>query len=268
MTRPGTGARLIRALAGSLGTGPVLLLAAVCLLPPLLIVVLSMFADGERDFPPQVLSLARYVDLFHSQKWGSALRASLALCVPAALVCVTLTLAAVIALEKGRVRCQAALESLAFMPIIIPGTSLAIGLYLVFLRTHLIGHAGPLVLVEAVNAIPVTFVVLRTGLRRIDPRIEQAALSLGASRPRVLLDITLPLLLPAIATALVFSFLTAFDDAMFVTFLRGRLPNTVSAEIFNSLRFQLDPSVGPLSALLMILMALPVAVLSGWRTNR
>ncbi len=246
-----------------MGVAYTLALSILCLIPPILIVTLSLFADADAEFPPQHFSFARYVELFHSAKWSSALQSSLAICVPAALICVTITTAAVLAVEKCRLRVGSLIELLAFAPVVIPGTALAIGLYLVFLRAHLIGRPLALNLVEAVNAVPVTFVVLRAGVRRVDPRAEQAALSLGATRFRMLLDVTLPLLFPALATALIFAFLTAFDDAMFVTFLHGRIPNTISAEIFNSLRFRLDPLIGPLAALLMLLMARPVAVMSG-----
>lgn len=256
-------AALHRALTRSLGTAAAVLLSCLCLLPPALVITLSLFADTDGEFPPHQPSVARYLELFHSAKWLSALDSSLRIGLPTALICVTLTTAAVLALEKGTLRVKNAIELLAFAPIVIPGTALAIGLYLVFLRLHLIGNSMALILVEAVNAVPVTFVVLRAGVRRVDPQAEQAALSLGASRYRMLLDVTLPLLFPALATALIFSFLTAFDDAMFVTFLHGRIPNTISAEIFNSLRFRLDPLIGPLAALLMLLMALPVAVISG-----
>ena len=56
-------------------------------------------------------------------------------------------------------------------------------------------------------------------LRGFDDRLETAALSLGASRTRAFLRVTLPITLPGVLTAAVFAFLTSFDEATVSVFI-------------------------------------------------
>jgi putative spermidine/putrescine transport system permease protein len=233
----------------------VVLRAAVllfCLGPALLVIVLSFFTDALGTFPPQHFSLDLYGRLFTSPTWGRALWTSLRICLPAALLTTALTAMAVIGLERGRVRGRAALELAALAPLLVPATSFAVSVYLLYLELGWVGHLLPLILIEAVAGIPIAFLVMRGALRRIDRNIEFVAMALGAGWRRAMLDVTIRISLPALAVSFIFAFLTAFDDALYVTFLAGPDQATVSKAIFDSLRFELDPLVAPLSALMMV----------------
>lgn len=59
-----------------------------------------------------------------------------------------------------------------------------------------------LVLVTALGAYPQSFLLVDSALRSMDPALEEAATTVGASRWRVLRSITLPLVLPSILTGM------------------------------------------------------------------
>ena len=67
----------------------------------------------------------------------------------------------------------------------------------------------------------------------LDPRLEAAARSLGADRRRVLLRVTLPLLLPAIAAAALLVFLFDFTSFGVILVLGGPRLSTLEVEIYN-----------------------------------
>jgi ABC-type spermidine/putrescine transport system permease subunit II len=106
------------------------------------------------------------------------------------------------------------------------------------------------VLAHTLLALPLVVLVIGSAIQRVPGSLEDAALSLGAGRVRTTLDITLRLLLPAIAVAAVFAFITSFDDAVFVSFLAGPGFTTLPLEIFNSLQFGVDPAITAIAALL------------------
>ncbi len=58
----------------------------------------------------------------------------------------------------------------------------------------------------------ITSLVIAARLRKFDVSLEEAALNLGASRPRVLLTVTLPFLAPALFSAFVVAFLVSFEN--------------------------------------------------------
>ncbi|HEX9371755.1 MAG TPA: iron ABC transporter permease [Roseiflexaceae bacterium] len=66
----------------------------------------------------------------------------------------------------------------------------------------------------------------------LDTRIEQAAAVLGASRPRVFREVTLPLLLPAIGAAALLVFIFSFSSFGVIRILGGPRFATVEVEIY------------------------------------
>jgi ABC-type spermidine/putrescine transport system permease subunit II len=79
--------------------------------------------------------------------------------------------------------------------------------------------------------------------------LEAAAHSLGASQLRAWRDVTLPLLLPAIAASFIFSFVTSFDEAVLASFLGYQ---TLPVAIFNSVRFGIDPVITAIATILTL----------------
>lgn len=235
-----------------------------CLAPVVLILVLSLFRDVFQTFPPQHPSLELWGELFRSVEWRDAVIDSLRIAVPASVLTVAVLVPMVVALQRGRVRARGLFETAALAPMLIPITAYVLSIYIIFLDLHLIGSWLAIVVIEAAIAMPVTFIVLQQGARMMDGHLEFVAMSLGATKRRAVIETALAIMRPAILTAFLFSFLFAFDDAVFISFLSGPQLNTVSQDIFNSLRFSVDPLIAPLSALLMtsvIVVALTTTVI-------
>lgn len=228
------------------------LVVIFCLGPVLLILGLSLFRDVFDSFPPKHLSLDLWHELAASEKWRDAIFDSLSIAVPSSILTVLIVVPAVIALQRGRVRGRGLVEGLAIAPMLIPVTAYVLSLYIVFLDFRLVGAWWAIVLVESAISVPVVFIVLQQGAAQLDGRLEFAAMSLGASRLRAEMEMAMALLRPAMIAAFLFSFLVAFDDAVYVTFLSGPELTTTSQAIFSSLRFSVDPLIAPLSAVLMI----------------
>src|SRR5215211_2125818 len=74
---------------------------------------------------------------------------------------------------------------------------------------------------DAVVALPVVVLILLSAMQAVDLNLERAALSLGASRARVLLRVVIPIALPGILSAALFAFLASFDELIIALFLSG-----------------------------------------------
>lgn len=78
-------------------------------------------------------------------------------------------------------------------------------------RTNLYGLQGAL-LAEVLTYFPIAYLTLRSILANIDHSMEDAAFSLGASRLRVFLTVTLPLTIPGMANAVLVLFASSLAD--------------------------------------------------------
>jgi ABC-type spermidine/putrescine transport system permease subunit II len=103
--------------------------------------------------------------------------------------------------------------------------------------------------------LPFVTIIAIAALGRIPVQLEIVAMTLGASRRRAVMEITLRLLAPAIAAGFIFAFLVSFDDATFVSFLGGPGLVTLPNAIFASLKTGLDPTITAIATILMLATA-------------
>jgi putative spermidine/putrescine transport system permease protein len=86
------------------------------------------------------------------------------------------------------------------------------------------------------------------------------ARSLGASRPRAFLRVTLPQLRFAVVTSAVLAFLTSFDEVVIAMFISGGDNSTLTRNMFNALRDQVDPTIAAISTVMIVISSLLAAL--------
>ena len=155
---------------------------------------------------------------------------------------------------------KALLEGLSLMTFAIPGTVVGIGYVLAFNDQPLLltGTAAIIVLLFLFRNAPVGIQSGITALRQMDPSIEEASSSLGASPLRTFRSVVIPLLAPAFFSGLAHSFvrsMTAVSAVIFVVSGEWRLVTvSILAFVENSLLTQA-------SAMCMIMMVIVSGVL-------
>ena len=100
-------------------------------------------------------------------------------------------------------------------------------------------------------AVPFVIITVLAGLKNYDFNQELAARSLGASRPRALLTITLPQVKFSIQTGALLAFITSLDEVVVSMFVSGGENATITRRMFNSLRDQVDPTIAAISTCLI-----------------
>ncbi len=110
--------------------------------------------------------------------------------------------------------------------------------------------------------LPYTVRIMIATLSQIDPNLEAAGKSLGATPLRAFMRITLPLALPGLLTSAAFSFLVSFNDVVVSTFIAGSNWITFPVRLYSQLRGQgIDPTTLAIGA--MIIGSILVVVLVG-----
>jgi molybdate transport system permease protein len=208
-----------------------------------------------------------------SDEWV-AVRLSLKIALWATLASLPVAIAVAYALARGRFPGRAVLDGLVHLPLVLPPVVTGYLLLLTFGRRGPVGEAleaccgivlsfrwTGAALAAAVMAFPLAVRAIRLSLEAIDTGLEQAAGTLGASRPWVFLTITLPLALPGILAGTVLSFAKALGEfgatITFVSAIPGET-QTVPAAIYG---YTQVPG-GEAGALRLSLVAIAIALVA------
>lgn len=237
----------------------VLTLVFLCA-PIAIVVVVSFNATEFIQFPPRSWSLRWYENYFKGRQWVEPTLLSLRVAVVTMVLSTVLGTAAAIGLVRGRFRGRRALEFFFVSPMVVPSIVLAIGLYLLFARFRLVGQPLALYLAHTVIATPLVIVIVSAALKTTDAAIELAARSLGAGYFRTLWHVTLPAVLPAVVSGAAFAFLVSFDEVVLAIFLGGPTTTTLPKRMWESVRFEIDPTLTAISTLLVLI---PIVILAG-----
>lgn len=232
----------------------VAILAMIFLVAPTLIVIPMSFSDSKfLEFPPTDWSLRWYIHYLSSPEWMQATWTSVKAALGTLLVATPVGVAAAYGLHTSRFRGVRVVYMLLITPMIVPVILLAIGTFYVYARLQLLNTIPGLVLAHSVMAIPLVLIVVGAGLKSFDMDLEMAARNLGASRLRAFMKVTLPQIRYSVITAALLAFLTSFDEVVIALFISGGENSTLTRNMFNALRDQIDPTITAISTLLIVI---------------
>jgi putative spermidine/putrescine transport system permease protein len=247
---------------------PVVALIYIFLLGPILIIVLTSFtATSSTAFPPTGFSLRWYGEFFRRDNFIDAFVFSIELAgltAPIATIIGFLTAYSIIRFTGKR---REVAQSLALLPAMVPHILISMSLLLA-LNFVPIPNFAALLAGHVLICLPFAVAGVTASLDGVDPHLETAALTLGASRLRVLWEIVLPLSAPGILSALIFSFIISFGDVYIALFLSGPGMTTLPIEIFSQIQWEGTPviaAITTLQILLILVLGLVVERLVGMR---
>jgi len=230
-------------------------------LPIVVIVVTSFGNDAFGSFPPESWTLSWYKQLFaDGSKWPAALSLSALVAALTTVFSLILGMTAATALVRSELPLRSAVYGLVLAPLVIPQVVVALGLFLLFEPAAMLGSPIAIALGHTVLASPIAVMILMATLKGIDERLEDAAASMGASRLTVARRITFPLAMPGLVAAAIFSFITSFDEFFISQFLSSVDTVTLPVQVFNVLQYDVDPSVTAVSALLIAVAVVALAL--------
>lgn len=224
--------------------------AYLFLLAPLLVVIaLSFTSASNLVFPPPGLSLRWFRYLAGRNEFISSAIVGAEIATIASLMAVALAIPTALALIRGQFRFKPAIESLLMSPAILPGIIIGVALLQYFTLLGMVRSFPRLVLAHIVICLPYALRSISACLRGIDPNLEEASRTLGAGAWRTFWRILLPLLKPGVIAALIFSFVTSFDNVVVSIYLIGGDTVTLPIRIFTYLEWQFDPSIAAISTI-------------------
>ena len=149
---------------------------------------------------------------------------------------------------------------LLLTPMVVPNILIGIGVFYVYVQLKLVNSMLGLVLAHSMLAIPVVMLVVGSALKTFDLDQELVARSLGASRIKAFWMVTLPQIKFSVITGAVLAFLTSFDEIIVALFVSGGPNSTLTRNMFNALRDQVDPTIAAVSTLIVLITTLLLVI--------
>lgn len=172
--------------------------------------------DFSIDLSQGTESLFRsYVELFTQFNFGTFLLNSSIVSVATVVLTLLFAVPGAYAVSRLRFPGQAFLSRSILLIYMVPAIVLVIPLYAVFSQLGLRNTLTGLLVVYPATTIPVALYMLQGYFRGLPAELEEAGLMDGLSRIGVILKITLPLSLPALASVALYVFMIAWNEFLF-----------------------------------------------------
>lgn len=222
-------------------------------IPTLIVIPMSFSGSQYLEFPPRVWSLRWYDNYFGSTEWMTATWVSVKAALLTVVVTTPVATMAAYGLHVSNLKAARWVFILLLTPMMVPVILIAIGVFFAYAKLDLNNTMLGLVVAHTVLALPMAFIVVSAGLRSYDLNQEMVARSLGASRLKAFLVITLPQIRFSVISAALLAFVVSFDEVIVALFITGGDISTITRSMFLALRDQIDPTIASISTVLIVI---------------
>jgi multiple sugar transport system permease protein len=212
VTSPATGSRRRWLL-----TGAGMLLAFAFLAPYVVMVLGSLRSSSDNkatppSFLPQVWQWSTYADVLGDERFRSWLGTSLLVAFASTVVVMLVSVPAAYMTARYKFPGRTPFLLLVLVTQMFSPTALVVGLYREFFELNLINTYGALILTNAAFNLAFAVWILHGFFSSIPTEVEEAGLLDGLTRWQSLRKIMLPLTLPGLVTATIFTFIAAWNE--------------------------------------------------------
>ena len=230
--------------------------AVFYMIAPIGIAVLMSFTDGASlRFPPEGFSLRWYaalIDPVRSAQIQQAALNSLEIAAYATLCAAIIAAPAAFGVARSSSRTAASVEPILLSPLVLPSLVFSLAALLTISRLG----GGPSILAVIIGHTLIFAPLLyRTTLavaQGLDPSLEEASTTLGASRVRTFRRVTLPALLPGVFAGAFLVFMQSMDNVSITLFLGDPARTVLPLRMFAMIEETLDARVAAMSGILIL----------------
>jgi len=235
----------------------VLCLGIAILYIPILVLIAYSFNASPMANVWGGFSTEWYVALVHNRQLLRAALLSVEVAVTASTAAVilgTLTAIALVRFVKfpGRLLLTGLVNAPLVMPEIITGITQLL-LFVSMLQTLSWPHRGFTTIVISHVAFCMAYVTItvQSRLQTADRALEEAAMDLGSSPARAFIEITLPIIAPALLSSWLLSLTLSLDDLVISSFVSGPGASTLPMVIYSKVKLGVSPDVNALASLII-----------------
>jgi putative spermidine/putrescine transport system permease protein len=248
-------------LLGSAYVSFVWLIILLVLLPLATTIWVAFFSNKILSFPPEGYTAAWFVQAWNLADFRNGFFLSFQVAVSASALALIVGVPAAFAIGRYRFPGRELINTVLMSPLMIPAIVSGSAIYLFYIEVQiwtdipLAASYYGLTLAHTLIAIPWILRLLTASLAGLNPAIEEASLSLGASRLTTFFRITLPLIRPGITAGALFGFIASFGDLEKSLLLVGPGRITLPIAMINYLEYRTDPTIMAVATIQVLVVA-------------
>ncbi len=247
---------------------------------PILVLVLFSFNESRSVASFTGFTLKWYTNIlnnvmgaeraFSTEIMLNAFRNSLFVGTIATIIATVLGTLIALAMARGRFPGKSLIDSLLFLPVVIPEITQAISLAIFFkvafdwIATisgeRLFPGFHTIIIAHVTFNISFVAIVVRARLADMNPQLEEAAGDLGANPWRAFWRVTFPLILPGVISGALLAFTLSLDDFVITFFTSGVGTSTLPVFVYGLLKLTVTPEVNAISTIMMVLSTLLIGI--------
>lgn len=230
---------------------------------PILLLMLFSFNESRLVTVWSGFSTKWYVSVFQNEGFMDAawMTAKVAF-MSASIATVLGTLMALVMTRAGRFWGRTLFSGMAYAPLVMPEVITGLSLLLLFVAIGWDRGFWTITIAHITFSMCYVSVVVSSRLFTFDRSLEEAAMDLGCNKLGTFLQVTLPVIAPAIAAAWLLAFTLSLDDLVIASFTSGPGSTTLPIKIYSQIRLGLSPEINALSTILIVLVSVGVVTAS------
>jgi len=240
---------------------------------PLISVIVYSFNDSRLATVWGGFSTRWYGELFRSEQILDAFLLSIKIAATSATLATVLgTMSGLVLARFGRFKGRTLFSGMISSPMVMPEVITGLSLLLLFITLQqLTGWPGQrgfstITIAHTTFSMAYVAVIVQSRLMSMDESLEEAAMDLGGRPLRVVFDITLPLIAPAMIAGWLLSFTLSLDDLVIASFVSGPGSTTLPMLIFSKVKLGVSPDINALATLIIVLVS--AGLLLAWSLTR
>jgi spermidine/putrescine transport system permease protein len=245
------------------------LVLALLYLPVIAVTLASFSRKRYVSFPLKDYTTKWYAKAFDSLTISDLISTSLTIALTVMAICVVVGFFGALAYARYPWRGRKAYQKFILLPIFFPQSVLGLALLLWFNFLGIVPNWQTAIIAHLAWIAPIATLIMAIQAYSFDPALEEAARDMGASNWQVLREVTIPLLMPGVISAGLFSFLLSWGNfplSLFTTGADLTLPEWLYAKMVSGYS-PLVPAVGTLTVLGVVLL-IGFALTARWLFGR
>ena len=227
---------------------------------PIAILIGFSFNTSRLNILWEGFTLEWYAAIFRDAVLMRSLNNSLIVAVASTLIAVALGTGGAWLLFRYRFPAVRLVQTLVFIPMIIPEVIMGVSLLILFVVIGLeLGYAT-IIISHVTFCFPFVMVAVQARLSGLDPALEEAAMDLGATPAVAFRRVLVPYLMPAIISGALMSFTLSLDELIVTYFTASAGTRTLPLEIFGRVKKGLDPTLNAISTVFILATVMLVVI--------
>ncbi len=231
-----------------------IVLVFIFLYLPILALIAFSFNDSKLNIVFEGFTLEWYKTLFTNTTLLESLGNTLIVAITSTVISTIVGTIAAIGLYKYDFKGKDFINSLLYIPVVIPEIVLGISLLSIYTLMKLNLGLGTLIISHIAFSIPYVIISIRTVISSMNWQIEEAAHDLGASDFLTFRKIILPEITPGIISGATLAFTLSLDDVIISYFTTGPGSNTLPLQIYSMIKTGITPDVNALTTLIILVV--------------